>query len=67
MVLNVHRNHKAYYGRGGGGGVPNSLDKLLTELILQASLRIELNCPNRCQYYNAILDRLDELLTELII
>ena len=21
MVLNVHRNHKAYYGRGGGGGV----------------------------------------------
>ena len=20
MVLNVHRNHKAYYGRGGGGG-----------------------------------------------
>ena len=20
MVLNVHRNHKAYYGRGEGGG-----------------------------------------------
>ena len=20
MVLNVHRNHKAYLGRGGGGG-----------------------------------------------
>ena len=20
MVLNVHRNHKAYSGRGGGGG-----------------------------------------------
>ena len=20
MVLNVHRNQKAYYGRGGGGG-----------------------------------------------
>ena len=20
MVLNVHRNHKAYQGRGGGGG-----------------------------------------------
>ena len=20
MVLNVHRNHKAYYGRGDGGG-----------------------------------------------
>ena len=21
MVLNIHRNHEPYYGRGGGGGV----------------------------------------------
>ena len=34
MVLNVHRNHKAYQGRGEGGGRGYSFDASLIVLIV---------------------------------
>ena len=32
MVLNVHRNHKAYYGRGEGGGMEVGKDTVTTRM-----------------------------------
>ena len=33
MVLNIHRNHKAYYGRGEGGGGGGGMEMGKREII----------------------------------